>query len=238
MVRLLVFTHELTSMKVRQVSEVTFPNHRSNDIVSGVLHFIGVGCAIAILVVLIVVGARYGGPWHVVGYSLYGSGLILLYLASSSYHLVPYRFVRTKLFLQRLDHAMIYVLIAATYTPITFVSLHSGWRWSMFGVIWGLAVVGCMFKLGGWRLHRGLWTALYVVMGWLIVIAFAPLQVSMSVGQLWLLVSGGISYTVGVIFFVLDRVLIRRRYFWMHEIFHLFVLGGSALHTIVMFTIV
>lgn len=224
-------------MNLYQRSEVTFPHHRSNDIVSGVLHFIGVGCAIAVMVVLIVVGARYGGPWHVVGYSLYGSGLILLYLASSAYHLVPHRFVRVKQALQRLDHAMIYVLIAATYTPITFVALHGGWRWSMFGVIWGLAVVGCVIKLCGWRIHTGLSTALYIVMGWLIALAFSPLRVEMSTGELWLLVSGGISYTVGVIFFTLGRLLRHRKYFWMHEIFHLFVLGGSALHTIVMFSI-
>ncbi len=217
------------------ISSALFHNHRTNDITSGVLHFIGVGLAIGVLVVLIVVGARYGGPWHVVGYSLYGSGLILLYLASTSYHLVPHRFARIKLVLQRLDHAMIYVLIAATYTPITFVSLHGGWRWSLFGVIWGLAVFGCVVKLSGWRLHPVASSLLYIAMGWLIIIAFSPLRVEMSTGELWLLIAGGLSYTVGVLFFMLDRVLRRRKYFWMHEIFHLFVLGGSALHTVLMF---
>ncbi len=210
-------------------------HHPSNDMVSGVLHLVGVGLAIAVLVVLIVVGARYGTSWHVVGYSLYGTGLILLYVASSTYHLIPRRFARVKQFFRRLDHSMIYVLIAATYTPICFLTLPAGWGWSLFGVVWGLALAGASLTLSGVRLPPAVSTTMYVVMGWSILLAFSPLRQHISTGMLWLLFTGGISYTVGVVFFVLDRVLPHRRYFWMHEVFHLCVLGGSTLHTIFMF---
>lgn len=207
----------------------------TNDVTSGILHLIGVALAIAVLVVLLVLGAKRGEVWHVVGYSVYGTGLILLYLASASYHLVPQGRKRMKEIFRRLDHAMIYVLIAATYTPVTFLALSGGWRWSIFGVIWGLAAVGALAKLLAWHFHGAVSAALYVAMGWLIVIAFLPLLKGMSTTGIFFLVSGGLSYTIGVIFFALERITRSRKYFWMHEIFHLFVLGGSSLHTIVMF---
>ena len=140
---------------------------RSNDIVSGILHLVGVLLAIAVLVVLIVFSAYKGNSWHVVGYSLYGSGLILLYLASASYHLIPYNWPRLKHMAQRFDHAMIYILIAATYTPISFIVLSGGWRWSLFGVIWGLAIIGATIKFLWLRVPPVITTILYIIMGWL-----------------------------------------------------------------------
>lgn len=211
--------------------------HRSNDVVSGLLHLVGVGLSIAVLVVLIVLGAREGSTLHIVGYVLYGTGLILLYLASASYHLLPESFLRLKRIAQRLDHAMIYVLIAATYMPITFIVLDGGWRWSMFGVIWGLAILGFTIKLLALHLPSSLSMGLYLVMGWLIAIAFSSLVQNMTAASLWTLVAGGLSYTFGVVFFALEHILPPKKYFWMHEIFHVFVLGGSILHTIVMFQI-
>ncbi len=208
---------------------------RTNDITSGILHLIGVALAIAVLVVLLVLGAKRGQAWHVVGYSVYGTGLILLYLASASYHLVPQSKERLKAILRRLDHAAIYLVIAATYTPITFLALPPGWRWSIFGIVWGLAVAGATMKLLAWRMPPAISGLLYVGMGWLIAVAFSPLIEGMSEVSLWLLVSGGLFYTLGVLFFALERVTQNRKYFWMHEVFHVFVLGGSALHTIVMF---
>lgn len=208
---------------------------RTNDITSGVLHLVGVTIAIAVLVVLLVFGAKRGEAWHVVGYSIYGAGLILLYLASASYHLVPSSMERLKIILLRLDHAMIYILIAATYTPITFLALFGGWRWSIFGIIWGFAFVGVAIKLLAYRLNPIASVALYIIMGWLIVIAFSPLLKSINTATLWLLLSGGLSYTIGVVFFALERIVPKRKYFSMHEIFHVFVLGGSTLHTIAMF---
>ena len=210
---------------------------RSNDIVSGILHLVGVLLAIAVLVVLIVFSAYKGNSWHVVGYSLYGSGLILLYLASASYHLIPYNWPRLKHMAQRFDHAMIYILIAATYTPISFIVLSGGWRWSLFGVIWGLAIIGATIKFLWLRVPPVITTILYIIMGWLGAIAFSPLIHNMTTGAFWLLILGGFSYTLGVIFFTLEHILPQRKYFWMHEVFHVFVLAGSTLHTIVMFLI-
>lgn len=208
---------------------------RSNDIVSGIIHLIGAGCAIAVLVILIVLADK---PYPIISYSIYGSGLVLLYTASTLYHLLPPRFVRAKEIARRCDHAMIYVLIAATYTPIAFLALSGAWKWIIFGIIWGLAAVGVVIK--SFIAHPGRMSAytstiLYVVMGWLIVIAIVPLYNSMSTASFVTLVSGGIIYTIGTIFFALDDVIPKRKHFWMHEIFHIFILGGSSLHTITMF---
>ena len=209
--------------------------HYSNEVVSSMLHFVGMGLAIAVLVVLIVLGAHYGTVWHVVGYSLYGSGLILLYGASFSYHLIPMKRPRLKKIFRKIDHAMIFVLIAATYTPILFITLPSAWKWSLFGVIWGLALVGIVMKFFFFKAPMWISVVLYLLMGWLIVIAFGPLTEVLSDGTRWLLISGGTCYTAGVVFFALDFLLKPRKYFWMHEVVHIFGLGGSTLHAITMF---
>lgn len=188
------------------------------------------------MVVLIVLGASRDA-WHVVGYTLYGVGLVLLYGASASYHLVPERFTRLKQWTQRFDHAMIYILIAATYTPVTFIALSGGWRWSIFGVVWGIAIVGMVLKLCAVRVPGIVSSLMYLLMGWLILIALKPLMVTMNANELWLLAAGGIAYTLGVVFFELENHVPQRKYFWMHEIFHVFVLAGSALHAVVMFLI-
>jgi hemolysin III len=213
-----------------------FVRDRSNEIVSGLLHLVGAGFSIVLLVVLAVLGAGRGSG-HVVGYVLYGTGLILLYVASASYHLMPERWPRAKRLAQRFDHGMIYVLIAATYMPVCFIVLDGGWRWSFFGVIWGLALIGLCAKLCALRLSPFLSTGLSLTMGWLISIAFSPLLERLSPVALALLILGGVAYTLGVAFFVLEGVLPPRRYFWMHEIFHVFVLLGSAFHGALMFFI-
>lgn len=207
---------------------------RTNDLTSGILHLIGVALAIAVFVVLLVLGAQRGA-WHIVSYSIYGAGLILLYLASASYHLVPQNKERLKLILRRLDHAMISILIAATYTPITFLALSGGSRWSIFGIIWGLAFIGAAVKLFQLRVSGAVSVTLYLVMGWLAAFAFSPLIKSMGTTAFWLLISGGLSYTLGAVFFALERFIAPTKYFSMHEVFHVFVLGGSTFHTIVMF---
>jgi hemolysin III len=212
-----------------------FHSHRSNDVTSSLLHLVGVALAMAVLIILVVLGARLGTPWHVVGYALYGSGLIFLYLASTLFHFIPHTRPRAKHFFQCIDHAAIYFFIAATYTPITFLGLVGGWRWAMFGTVWGLALLGAVTKLYWIRFPAWVSASLYVVMGWMIVIAFGPLLASIEAPTFWLLFSGGAAYTVGAMFYVLDFILPQRKYFWMHELFHLCVLGGSACHTIVMF---
>lgn len=217
-----------------QKSSVIF-QPRSNEITSSIIHLLGVAMGIVILCVLLALASGRVGAEYIVGYAIYGAGMIFLYTASATFHLIPARFVRAKLIAQRFDHAMIYVFIAATYTPITLVALPAGWGWSLFGVIWGCALFGATARFSGWNVHPALLATLYVVMGWLLLIAAAPLVQTLSGAPFWLLLSGGFSYTAGVIFYILDHHLQKRRYFWMHEIFHLFVLGGSIQHAIVMF---
>lgn len=212
--------------------------HRSNDIVSGVLHLFGALLSVAILAVLVVFGARDGSAWHIVGFSIFGAGLFLLYAASATYHLIPHNHPLAKHVFQRIDHAMIFVLIAATYTPVTFLALTPAWGWTLFGLVWALAVVGITMKLLWMRVPAIYSALLYVVMGWVIVVALSPLREHMSALGMWLLLWGGISYSLGVVFFALDNYLPKRKFVWMHEIFHLFVLGGSALHTTVMFFLI
>lgn len=214
--------------------EFTPLRERSNDIVSGLLHLAGVGGAIAVLVVLLVESTPTDA-WHVVGYTLFGAGMILLYLASTSYHLISPFWPRTKAWARRLDHALIPVLIAGTYTPILFVALPMPWRWSLFGIIWGLALIGFTVKFFDLRLHPALSLLLYLLMGWLILIALKPLMLGLTPLMLTLLAAGGVAYTLGVLFFALESKLPSRPYFSWHEIFHVLVLLGSTLHTMVMF---
>ncbi len=214
--------------------EYTPLRDRSNDIISGLIHLVGMAGAITVLTILLVQSSSLDG-WHITGYTLFGSGMILLYFASTSYHLIPPHWPRTKAAAQRLDHALIPILIASTYTPVLFIALEGGWRWSLFGVIWGLALIGALIKLCAWQLPSFLSLLLYLVMGWLIIIAFDPLRDSLSPLMLSLLMFGGIAYSLGVLFFILEGKLPPKRYFWMHEIFHVFVLLGSALHSTVMF---
>ena len=159
----------------------------------------------------------------VVGAAIFGSSAILLYLASTLYHAIPQP--RIKDILRLLDHAAIFLLIAGTYTPITLGVLHGGWGWTLFGLIWGLALAGLIFKaLVGVRFPR-LSTLLYVAMGWVVVIAIRPLWLHMAAGGLIWLAAGGLAYSLGVVFFVLDEKV---RY--GHFIWHLFVLAGTACH--------
>lgn len=199
---------------------------------SGVLHLLGILLSIAALVLLVTFSALYAGALQVTTVAIYGATLILLYTASTVYHFIPQNF-RTKVIFQRLDHSMIYVLIAGTYTPITLVSLRGAWGWSMFGVSWGLAILGILLK---WLWPtKGKWfhVVLYVLMGWLILIAAAPLYDSVTSAGLFWLGLGGAVYTLGVIFYALGGTYAKKNHFLqyrMHEIFHLFVLGGSFSH--------
>ena len=193
------------------------------EIANSVSHGLGLLLAIVGLPILIVHAARTGNTSAVVGAAIFGSSAIVLYLASTLYHAIPHR--RAKAVLQLLDHGAIYLLIAGTYTPITLGVLHGGWGWTLFGLVWGLALLGLVFKaLAGTRFHR-LSTLLYLAMGWVALIAIRPLWLHMSpAGLIWLL-SGGLAYTLGVVFFVLDEKL---RY--SHFIWHLFVLAGTGCH--------
>ena len=195
---------------------------KGEEIANSITHGLGTALAIGGLVVLIVFAALYGNAWHVVSCSIFGAALILLYLASTLYHAIQHP--GAKSILRILDHSAILVLIAGTYTPITLVSLRGPWGWTLFGIIWSLAVLGILIETTKLRRFRGGLIALYVIMGWAVVAAVKPMILNVGSGGLWLLLSGGLAYTGGIAFYLWDRLP------YNHAIWHLFVLAGSTLH--------
>ncbi|MEI6514371.1 MAG: hemolysin III family protein [bacterium] len=192
------------------------------EIASSLIHGIGVGLAIAALVVMAVFSSMRGTVWHVVSCSIYGATLVLLFSASTLYHSLPWP--RVKRTLKILDHSAIYLLIAGTYTPFLLGPLKGPWGWSLFGVIWGLALGGVAFKLFFAGRFKLLSTLIYVGLGWIVVVAIRPLWHSLPLGGLLWLVAGGVFYTVGTVFYL------GRRIPYNHAIWHVFVLAGSLCH--------
>jgi hemolysin III len=196
-----------------------------DEILNSITHGIGVLLSIAALVLLVVFAATTQGAdvWKIVSFSIYGFSLILLFTASTLYH--SFRNKRIKGFLNIFDHASIFILIAGTYTPFTLVSLRGPWGWSIFGVIWGLAIAGVVFKLFFYRdRFRLLSTLIYFFMGWIIIIAIRPLIEEVPTGGLYWLLAGCLSYSLGILFYL------RRQNRFNHVIWHLFVLGGAISH--------
>jgi hemolysin III len=184
----------------------------------------GVGLVLSLVgsAVLMTASIRYGSVWHVVGAGAFSFGLILLYSASTLYH--AFEASRLKHIFRSLDHSAIFVLIAGTYTPFTLVNLRGAWGWSLFGVIWGLALGGVILKIFLVGRFPALSTGLYVLMGWVAIIALKPLLAAVPRhGLLWLL-AGGLFYTGGVLFYVAKKMP------YSHAVWHLFVLGGSVCH--------
>ena len=210
---------------------------KQNEPLSSLTHLIGLFLAITALVLLIVFAVKKGTALHVVAYTIFGSSMVLLYLASTCYHFVDVQ-GKWKNILRKIDHAMIYILIAGTYTPIALVALRGGWGWSIFGVVWGLALAGIILKISKLDFHGWKSVFLYIGMGWLAIIAFIPLLQNIPIVGLFWLVLGGVLYTFGTIFFGLDKIIKRSRWFGMHEIFHLFVMAGSFCHFWLMLKIV
>ena len=192
------------------------------EIANSVIHGVGVVLAIAGLAVLTAFASLYGDAWHIVSCSIFGASLILLYTTSTLYHSIP--LPRAKAVLRTLDHAAIFILIAGTYTPFLLVSLRGPWGWTLFALIWGMALVGVALRIGPGRHSQWLSLGLYLGMGWAIVVAVKPLLNSVAPGGLMLLLAGGLAYTVGVVFYVWHRLP------YHHAIWHGFVLTGSALH--------
>lgn len=189
---------------------------------NSISHLIGAVAALAGLVVAVVVAARQGDPWKIVSFSIYGTTLFLLYTISTLYHSLR---GRAKRFFHKLDHYSIYFLIAGTYTPFTLVTLRGGWGWTIFGIIWSLVVLGVVLESLPQKGNRVLSLVVYVLMGWLVLVALKPLlQALPGAGFAWLL-AGGLFYTGGLVFYVFDEKV---RHF--HGIWHLFVLAGSVSH--------
>ena len=206
---------------------MTSPIHASRyslgeEIANSATHGVGAFLAVGGLVVLTVFAALRGNVWHVVGSSIFGATLVLLYTASTLYHGIQNP--RAKAMLRALDHSAIFILIAGTYTPFTLVSLRGPWGWSLFGVIWGLAVLGIVLQMGVLRRGTAASVLLYVGMGWTAVIAIKPLLAAVAPGGLTLLLIGGVAYTAGIVFYAWRRLP------YHHAVWHGFVLTGSALH--------
>ena len=185
-------------------------------------HGVGLALSVAGFITLVVLAWAYGDAWHVGSCGVYGASLVALYLASTLYH--GARAPRAKQLFQALDHCGIYLLIAGTYTPFTLVTLRGPWGWTLFGLVWGLALAGILFRVVCGERYRPLAVASYVMLGWLCVVAVKPILELVPLGALAWIAAGGLTYTAGVFFFAAKRIPHN------HAIWHLFVLGGSICH--------
>jgi len=185
-------------------------------------HLIGASLGLVGAAILVVQASRQGDPWKIVSFSIYGLTLVALYVFSTLYHMA---WGKAKTIFQTLDHAAIYLLIAGTYTPFTLITLRGSWGWSLFGMVWGLGLFGMLQDVLSKRRRSILSVIIYLLMGWMVVIAIRPLMRVLPFAGMLLLVAGGVSYSIGVVFYALDK-----RLAYSHEIFHLFVLAGSTCH--------
>lgn len=192
------------------------------ELANSLTHGVGAILATGGLAWLVTLAALRGDAWHIVACSIYGAAMVVLYTASTLYHAIPSP--RAKRVLQVIDHSAIYLLIAGTYTPFTLVSLRGPWGWSLFGVVWGLAVTGIVLEIATDRRWPAVSIVLYVAMGWVVVVATRPLVAALPPAGLSLLVAGGLAYTGGLAFYGWKRLP------YSHAVWHLFVLAGTTLH--------
>ncbi len=197
------------------------------ELTNALTHGLGVVLSVAGLVLMVVYSALNGDAWHVTSTAIFGGSLIALYTASTLYH--SFRSAELKQLLRKFDHAAIFLLIAGSYTPFLLVTLRGPWGWSLFGVVWSLAVVGVGLKFwfaGRFRLFS---TLIYLGMGWLVIVAIKPMLLALPrAGLIWLVI-GGASYSFGTVFYLAKHLP------YHHAIWHLFVLGGSVCHWIAVF---
>jgi hemolysin III len=198
------------------------PQSRGEEIANSVSHGVGFVAALAGIPLLVIGAANRGDAGDIVGGAVFGAALALLYLTSTLYHAVPSG--PTKQVLRKLDHSAIFLLIAGTYTPFTLGVLGGAWGWTLFGLAWGIAIIGILLKVFAGIRHTRLSSALYLGMGWMVVVAIRPLITQVPAWGIGLLVAGGLAYTVGVVFYAAPRL----RY--AHFVWHLFVLTGSTCH--------
>jgi hemolysin III len=195
-----------------------YPGERFNSIT----HLIGSVLALAGASVVITLAAQRGGATRVTAVAIYGAMLFILYLSSTLYHSLR---GRAKQLFHVFDHCSIYLLIAGTYTPFTLVTLRGKWGWWMFGVVWTLAIAGVLKDAFFHGRYRAASVVLYIVMGWLVVVAYAPLKLALPPAAISLLLAGGLAYTFGVVFFALSKKVA-----YTHGVWHLFVIIGSVCH--------
>lgn len=194
----------------------------AEEAANAITHGLGAVLSMAGLTMLVIVAAVTQDPYRIIGVTVFGVTMLLMYLASTLYHALPHPPV--KRVMRIVDHCAIYLLIAGTYTPFMIVSMRGTWGWSLFLVLWGAAVLGCFFKMFFTGRYEFLSTAMYVAMGWVAVIALKPALEMIPPGALLLLLLGGIAYTGGVVFYVIDRIP------YNHAIWHCCVMAGTAIH--------
>jgi hemolysin III len=192
------------------------------EVANSITHGVGLALSVIGLGVLIVLACLYGSALHIASCSVYGATLVMLYTASTLYH--SFRSPRIKHIFKIIDHCAIYLLIAGTYTPFTLVMLRGGWGWSLFGIIWMLCFVGIIFKLFFVNKFQIISTIVYVLMGWLAIVAIKPMVQMIPAGCILWLVAGGLFYTIGVLFFAWHKIP------YNHAIWHVFVVAGSVCH--------
>ncbi|MDP3446287.1 MAG: hemolysin III family protein [Ignavibacteria bacterium] len=196
---------------------------KREEVANTLSHAVGIPISIAVITLLVVFSALYGNVWHIVSFSIFGASMLFLYTASTIFHGVSNP--RTKFSLNKLDHSAIYILIAGSYTPMALTTLRGPLGWTLFGIVWALAIGGIVYKIWFYSpKYRKVSTWLYIGMGWLVIIVIGPVIENLSSLSLWLLFAGGISYSVGALFYL------RKGQRLFHFIFHLFVLAGSILH--------
>ena len=194
------------------------------EIANSVSHGVGLLAAVAVAPVLVLSAVQHGGAGRIVGATVFAATMVLLYLTSTLYHALPRN--RAKRVFQVLDHAAIFLMIAGTYTPFTLGVLRGTWGWTLFGLVWSLALAGVVLTAVRGVRYPKLLTCLYLAMGWLILIAVKPLWLRVPAWGLFWLLAGGIAYTVGVVFYAAKRVC------YSHFVWHLFVITGTACHFI------
>jgi hemolysin III len=192
------------------------------EIFNSITHGIGILFSIAALILLVVIAVTKGNTWHIVSFTIFGSTMVLLYLSSTLYH--SFTKEKVKNIFARFDHVSIFLLIAGTYTPFVLTVLRGAVGWILFGIIWGLAITGVIIRSIYLSRFRLLMVAVYVLMGWMFVFAAGPMVKNLPTSSLIFLFTGGLCYTVGVLFYVWRNLK------YGHGIWHLFVLGGSILH--------
>lgn len=207
---------------------------RVKEPINAITHFLGFLLSIPILMILVARAKQEASFVAVTAFLIFGISLLLLYGASTIYHTLNVSEKRTA-FLRRIDHMMIFVLIAGTYTPVCLIPLRGKWGWSLLIAVWGFAILGILLKIFWLNAPRWFSTLLYVVMGWLVLFAFVPLEKAIPFSGILLLAAGGIIYTIGAVIYAVKWSKLKLKYFGFHEIFHLFVMGGSALHVLFMF---
>jgi len=203
------------------------------DPASAISHLVGFILAIVGTIFLLMAGNAHGGSQYIWPFLIYGITMMLLYLASAAYHWLVLD-EHGNLILRKLDHAMIYVLIAGTYTPLCAIALSGAWRISMLLTIWILALGGILLTLFYFDAPRWLTTGIYIFMGWLLLLVIYPLSKTLPLAGFAWLFAGGVSYTVGGVIYGRKRSYINLPGFGFHEVFHIFVLGGSVCHYLLM----